>query len=184
MKIRLYSSLGLLAMLSLCGCGGSSDVEMRAAEDAMNRAQSAHAELLAPTEFQEAQKTWEHAQAAAKEDKISSAKVLFASAKIYFTKAAASAKNNREALTRQLDSLEMAINSNFDQVKSDLSKTKLSAKDHEQVKAIAAEIVKDQAMISKLESEHDLIRAVAAAKEVQTKIYNAQLILAGQKPHK
>ena len=185
MRISLYASLGLLALLAFYGCGGgSSVVEMRAAEEAMNRAQSAHADLLAPNEFQEAQKTWERAQAAAKEGKISSAKVLFPSAKIYFAKSALIAKSNREALVKQLDSLEVAINSNFDDVKKDLSKNKLSSKDQAQVKSIAAEIVEGKASITKLESQENLIKAVATAKEVQTKIYNAQLILAGQKPHK
>ncbi len=184
MKFRLYASLVLFALLAFYGCGGSSEVEMRAAEDAMNRALDAHADLLAAKEFQDAQKTWEHAQAAAKEGKTSSAKVLFSSAKIYFTKTALIAKSNHEALSRQLDSLEVAINSNFDQVKSDLSTKKLSPKDKEQVKAINEEIVTDKASIAKLESQQDLIKAVAMAKEVQTKIYNAQLILAGEKPHK
>jgi len=185
MRIRLYTSLGLLALLAFCGCGGgSSEVEKRAAEEAMNQAQSAHADLLAPNQFQEAQKAWEHAQAAAKEGKTSSAKVLFASAKIYFAKSAEIAKNNREALIRQLDGLEVAINGNFDDVKKDLSKNKLSPKDQAQVKAISAEIVEGQASITKLESQQDLFKAVATAKEVQKKIYNAQLILAGQKPHK
>lgn len=184
MKIRFYVSLGLLTLLAFCGCGGSSEVEMKAAQQAKDQALSAHADLLVPTEFQEAQKTWEHAQAAAKEGKTSSAKVLFESARIYFSESALIAKNNHEALTKQLDGLEVAINTNFDQVMSDLAKKKLSSRDREQVKVIVAEIVKDKASMEKLTIQDDLIKAVATAKKVQMEIYNAQLILAGEKPHK
>jgi len=184
MKIRFYVSLGLLTLLAFCGCGGSSEVEMKAAQQAKDQALSAHADLLVPTEFQKAQETWEHAQAAAKEGKTSSAKVLFESARIYFSESALIAKNNHEALTKQLDGLEVAINTNFDQVMSDLAKKKLSSRDREQVKVIVAEIVKDKASMEKLTIQDDLIKAVATAKKVQMEIYNAQLILAGEKPHK
>ncbi len=184
MKIRFYISLGLLTLLACCGCGGSSDVEMKAAQQARDQALSAHADLLVPTEFQEAQKTWEHAQTAAREGKTSSAKVLFASAKIYFSKSALIAKNNREALTKQLDSLAVSINVNFDQVNGDLAKKKLSSRDQEQVETIVGEIVKDKAAMEKLTAQNDLLKAVTTAKEIQKKIYNAQLILAGEKQRK
>ncbi len=184
MKIRFYISLGLSTLLALCGCGGSSEVEMKAAQQARDQALTAHADLLVPSEFQEAQKTWEHAQAAAKEGKTSSAKVLFASAKIYFSKSALIAKTNREALNKQLDGLAVAINVNFDQVKSDLVKKRLSSKDQEQVKAIVAQIAKDKASMQDLSIRDDLIKAVATAKDIQMEIYKAQLILAGKKPLK
>ena len=184
MKNRFYISSGLLTLLAFCGCGGSSEVEMKAAQQARDQALSAHADLLVPTEFQKAQKTWEHAQAAAKEGNTSGEKVLFASARIYFSRSALSANSNREALTKQLDSLAASINSNFDQVKSDLAKKRLSPGDQEQVQAIVAEIEKERASMVKLAVENDLIKAVATAKNLQIHIYNAQLILAGEKPHK
>jgi hypothetical protein len=184
MKISFCISLGLLTLLAFFGCGGSSELEMKAAEHARDQALSAHADLLSPSQFQEAQKTLEHAQAAAKEGKTSSAKVLFASAKIYFSKSALIAKTNREALTKQLDGLSVAINVNLGQVNSDLAKKKLSFRDQEQVKAIVAQIVKDKASMQDLSVQDDLIKAVATAKEVQMEIYKAQLILAGEKPHR
>ena len=47
-------------------------------------------------------------------------------------------------------------------------------------KAVGVKLKKDDA-ISKLVVQEDLVKAVATAKDVQTKIYHAQLILAGQK---
>jgi hypothetical protein len=181
MRIPSYISQCLLLIIACCGCRGSSELEMKQAQKAMDEARSIHADRLAPTNFQQAQKAWDHALAAEKEGKTATAKVLFESAKIYSGKAADIATSKQDALSRELSSIQLTISSNFDQVKSDLSKTKLSPKQHDQVKAIAVEIEKGNASISKLVEEEDLVKAVATAKAVQTKIYHAQLILAGQR---
>jgi hypothetical protein len=181
MRIRFYVSLSLLVLLVCYACGGSSEVEMKQAREAMDQAKSLHADDLAPTDFQQAQKTWDHAQAAEKEGKTGAAKVIFTTAKINFNKSAAIAKAKQEALTRELDAMQLAIGSNLDQVNSDLSTKNLSPKQRSQVEAIAAEVEKEDASIRKLVIQEDLLKAVETAKNVQTKIYHAQLILAGQK---
>jgi hypothetical protein len=178
MKIRLYISLSLFVLLAAYGCGGSSEIEMKAAQRAMDQAKSLHADNLAPTDFQQAQKAWDHAQAAEKEGNTGTAKVLFASAKIYSGKAADIAKAKEDSLARELSAMQLKISSNFDQVKSDLLKNKLSPQQQSQVRAIE----EGNASISKLVIQKDLPKAIATAKDVQTKIYNAQLILAGQRP--
>jgi hypothetical protein len=184
MRIRFCIGLGLLVLLVSYGCGGSSAVEMKQALQAMNQAKSVHADDLAPTEFQEALKTWTRAQAAAKDGKTDTAKVLFVSAKIYFNKTAVIAKSKRDALSRQLNDMQLVISSNFDQVKSDLSKKHLPPRQQGQVRAIISEVVDGKASINKLVNQEDFLKAVATAKDVQTKIYHAQLILAGQSPAK
>jgi len=181
MRIRFYISLGLLLMLAFYGCRGSSEIEMKGAQKAMDEAKNHHADDLAPTDFQQAQKTWDRAQAAEKEGNTGTAKVLFESARIYFGKAADIAKSKRDALSRQLENMQLMISSNFDQVKRDLSRGNLSPGQQDQVRAIASEVEEGNAAITKLVSEDDYLKAVATAKVVQTKIYNAQLILAGQK---
>ena len=80
--------------------------------------------------------------------------------------------------------MQLTISSNLDQVKSDLSRNNLSPQQQNQVRAIVSEVEAANASISKLVIQKDLLKAVAMAKDVQTKIYNAQLILAGQKPSK
>ncbi len=185
MRIRLYISLSLLVLLASYGCGGgSSEIEMNEARQAMDQAKSLHADNLAPTDFQQAQKAWDHAQAAEKEGKTGTAKVLFASAKIYFGKAADIAKSREDTLSRELSAMQLMIGRNFDQVKNDLLRDNLTPTQRDQARAIAVEVEKDNASISKLVIQGDLVKAVATAKDVQTKIYNAQLILAGQKPGK
>jgi hypothetical protein len=77
--------------------------------------------------------------------------------------------------------MQASISNNFDQVKLDLSNNRLSDRQRSQVTAIISEVEKGNASIGKLQDQEDLINAVAAAKDVQTQIYHAQLILAGQK---
>jgi hypothetical protein len=184
MRIRFDISLGLLILLAFCGCGGSSEVEMKEAQRAMDKAKDLHADDLAPTDFQQAQKAWDHAQAAEKEGKTGTAKVMYTSAKIFFGKSADIAKAKRDAMIRELDAMQLTIGRNFDQVKSDLMRNDLSPKQHGRLIAIVAEVEEGNASISKLMAEENLRKAVATAKDVQTKVYNAQLILAGQSPSK
>jgi hypothetical protein len=181
MKIRFYLSLSLLTLLTLCACSGSAEVERRQAQNAMDQAKIYHAEDLAPTDFEKAQVAWDHARAAEKEGRTGNAKVLFTSAKIFFEKAADIAKSKRDALSRELDRILGMIGENFGQVKSDLSTKPLSASQKNQVRNLVSEVEKDNASINKLVAKDDLTNAVAMAKEVQTKIYHAQLILAGRK---
>ena len=183
MQIRFHTSLSFLILLASYGCGGgSAEVEMKGAEAAMNEARNLHADDLAPAAFQQAQKSWDHAQAAAKEGKMDAAKVIFNTAKTNFKKSAAIAKSKRDALNRELDGMQLMISKNLDQVNNDLSTKNLSSRQQTQVRAIVSEVMKDNASVSKLVNQNDLVKAVATAKGVQTKIYNAQLILAGQKP--
>ena len=180
MRIRYYVGISLI-LLAFCGCGGSAEVDRKQALEAMNQSKSLHADILAPKDFEQAQKTWDHAQAAEKEGKTDAAKVLFASAKINFGKATDIAKAKNDALSRELSAMQAMISENLDQVKSDLSNKNLSPRQKTQVAAIVTEVDKNNASINKFVTQEDLLSAVATAKSVQTQIYHAQLILAGQK---
>ncbi len=182
MRVRIHNSFSLLVlMLALYGCGGSAAIEMKEARTAMDQARLLHADRYAQVDFEQARKAWDHAQTAEKEGQTSTAKVLYTSAKIYFGKAADIARSKQDALTRELDAMQLMISKNFDQVKIDLSKNKLSSSQRSRVKAIASEIEEGKTAIGDLVIQEDLPKAVATAKDVQTKIYHAQLILAGQK---
>jgi hypothetical protein len=182
MKTWFYLGVSFLIMFTLFGCGGSAEVERMQAQQAMDKANGLHAADLAPTEFQQAQKAWDHGQTAEKEGKTSTAKVLFSSAKIYFGKASDIATSKHDSLSRELNAMQLLISQNLEKVQSDLSVNPLSAGQKSQVKAIVSEVEGDNASIKKLVAQDDLLKAVAMAKEVQSKIYNAQLILAGQSP--
>lgn len=182
MRIQFYISLSILVLLAFCGCGGgSSEVEMKQAREAMDQARNLHADNLASADFQQAQKAWDHGQAAQKEGNTATAKVLFNSAQIFSGKAADIAKAKQDALSRELNAMQLMISKNLDQVKNDLSTNNLSSKQQGQVRAIVSEVEDGNAAVSNLVSQQDLLKAVAKAKDVQTKIYHAQLILAGQK---
>jgi len=181
MKIRFYITLGTLVLLAAYGCGGSAEVERKQAQKAMEEAKSYHAENYASSYFEKAQRAWDHAQASEKEGKTDGAKVLYTSAKIFFGKAADISRSKQEALTRELGKMQNTIGTNLDQVRNDLLTKSPSPKQRSQVEAIAVEVEKDRESISKLITQQELPKAFAAAKTTQTKLYHAQLILAGQK---
>jgi hypothetical protein len=181
MRIRFYFSLSLLVLLATHGCSGSSEVEMKQAQAAMEQAKGLHAESLAPSAFQQAQKAWERAQAAEKEGNTGTAKTLFSSAKIFFGKAADIAKARHDSLSRELGALQRRNDSNLDQVERDLARVNLSPRQQDQVRTIALEVREGNASIENLVIQNDLPKAVATAKDVQTKIYTAQVILSEPK---
>jgi hypothetical protein len=180
MRIRFCIVISLTLLTSF-GCGGSAEVDRKLALEALDQARGLHADILAPKDFQQAREVWDRAQAAEKEGKTDAAKVLYATAKIDFGKAADIAKAKKETLSRQLGTMQAMISENFDQVTIDLASKNLSSTQRGQVKAITVEVEKGIASISKLVTQEDLLKAVSTAKEVQTQIYHAQLILAGQK---
>jgi hypothetical protein len=182
MRARFCISLGLFVLLASYGCGGSAEVEMKQAQQAMDDARNFQADSLAPTDFQQAQKAWDHARNADKQGKTGAAKVLYNSAKIYFGKAADIAQAKHDSLSRALETMQQTISSNLGRVKNDLFNANVSSQRQSQVSALMAEVEEANASISKLVIQKDLPKAVAMAKDVQTKIYHAQLILAGQKP--
>jgi hypothetical protein len=148
----------------------------------MEEARSLKADDLAPADFQQAQKAFARAQAVAKEGNADTAKVLFVSAKIYFNKSAVIARGKRDALSRELRGIQIQIKRNFNEMQNDISRSDLPARLQGQVRAIASEVEKENASITTLVDQEDFVKAIATAKDVQTKIYNAQLILARQSP--
>lgn len=181
MKIRLYISLILAILLASYGCSGSAKIEMTEAQNALDHAMSLHADKFAATDFQRAQEAWDNAQTADNEGKTGKAKVLYSSAKIFFDKAADIARSRRDALYQELDNMQIAIGKNFDQVRFDLAGSNLPSRQRNQVMELVSEVEEGNESISRLANEEDFFEAIAAAKEVQTKIYHAQLILAGKK---
>ncbi len=180
MRMRYYISSCVLLLLVAYGCRGSAEIEMKGAQQAMEKAKSRHAAELAPADFQQAQKAWDRAQAAERDGNTGTAKVLFESARIYYGKSADIARSKQDALSRQLDNMRLMISSNFDQVKRELIRGNLSPEQEAKVRAIVSEVEEGNDTITKFVISDDYLKAVATAKEVQTRIYNAQLILAGK----
>ena len=112
---------------------------MKEARTAIDQARLLHADRSRRRTLSRLRKAWDHAQTAEKEGQTSTAKVLYTSAKIYFGKAADIARSKQDALTRELDAMQLMISKNFDQVKIDLSKNKLSSSQRSRVKAIHPE---------------------------------------------
>jgi hypothetical protein len=178
---RFFVGSCLLVLLACYGCGGeNANVEMQQAQQAMDQAKKLYAADLTPTDWKEATQLYNQAQAAVTDGKP--AKSLFIRAKNRFEKMAAIAKSRNEIYSKDLNEMQLTINGRFEKVKKALEGGKLNAKVQGQVKAIATEVEEGNASINDLVSQGNYLKAVTTAKAVQTKVYNAELILAGKKP--
>jgi hypothetical protein len=178
---RFFVGCSLLVLLVCYGCSYQiPEAELKAAQQAMDQAKSLHAEDLAPSNWKEAMLTWEQAQAAIKEQKP--AKTLLLRAKSRFDKAVTIAKANGEGVKREVSEMQTTISERYAKVKAVLDNGRLISKVKNQVATLAREVGEGTSSIDKLVSDGDLIKARALAKEIQRKVYNAELILAGKKP--
>jgi len=180
-SIRFFVGLCLLVLLACYGCGvENSEPEMKQAQQAMDQAKSLHAEELTPTDWKEAVQAWDQAQTAVKDGKP--AKVLFTRAKNRLEKTSAIAKSKRDVLSKQLNEIQATNSDRFEKIKKALAGGKLAARAQGPVKTIASQINESNVSINKLVDEGDYLKAVSMARDVQKKMYNAELIMAGQKP--
>jgi DNA-binding transcriptional regulator GbsR (MarR family) len=111
------------------------------------------------------------------------AKTYFLRAKSRFEKTAAIAKAAGDQMSRDVQTMQTAITERLSKVRADLDRSKLSPRVKGQIKPIAAEVEEESASIDSLVSQRNFVKAKTLAKDAQSKIYNAELILAGKKPN-
>jgi hypothetical protein len=178
---RFFVGCSLLILIACYSCGvPSSEAEMKAAQQAMDKAKSLHAEDLASSNWSEAMEVWEQGQTAIKEGK--SAKTFFIRAKSRFEKTAAIAKSQGDVLSRDISDIQLSIGERLSKIKAALIKGGMSSKIQKQVQSIASEVEKGAESIDNLVTQGDFLKARTTAREMQAKIYNAELIMAGKKP--
>ncbi len=179
-SIRFFVGCSLLILIACCCCSTSSEAEMKAAQEAMDKARSLHADDLAASNWSDAIQVWEQGQAAAKQGK--SAKTLFLRAKSRFDKAAVIAKSQGDTLSREISDMQIRIGERISNVKAALLKGRMSSKIQKQIQSLVAEVDKGVESLDGLVSQGDFLKAKNLAREIQGKIYNAELIMAGKKP--
>jgi hypothetical protein len=179
-SMRFFVGISLLVLAACCSCGGgNSETEMKAAQAAMDKAKSLFAEDLAPADWQEALTSWEEGQAALKGGKP--AKSYFLRAKSRFEKTALIAKGNGDNMAKEISSMQLTIGERFSKIKSALASGKVSARIVNQLKPLAAEVEEGTASVDSLVSQGNYLKALMLARDVQTKVYQAELLIAGKK---
>lgn len=180
-SIRFFVVSGLLILIGCYSCGApNSDVEKQAAQEAMDKAKNLHAESIAASNWTEAVIAWEQGQAAVKEGK--SAKTYFIKARSRFEKAAAIAKSTGDVMASDVAQIQGSIDLQLSRIKADLEKGRLSAKIQKQIKPMIEEADQGVATLAEIVRDGDFMKAKKLAKEIQSKVLNAQLIAAGKKP--
>jgi hypothetical protein len=179
-SIRFIVGSSILLLVACCSCGGQkSDAEMKAAQEAMDKAKSLFAEDLAPADWKEAVKSWEDGQAAIQEGKP--AKSYFLRAKSRFDKTALIARATGENMAKDIASMQMTISERFVKIRSVLDSGKVAARVRDQVKPLASDVEEGTASIQSLVSQGNYLKAIMLARDVQSKVYQAELLVAGKK---
>ena len=179
-SIRFFIGFSLLVLVVSYGCSVSSEAEMKAAQEAMNAAKSMHADELAASNWNEAMQSWYQGEAAVKEGKP--AKTYFLRAKSRFEKTITIAKARRDDVAREVSDMQQTIGERLAKVKTALTSGRLTSRVQNQIKPLVAEVESGSETIGTLIGQEDFVKARATAKDIQKKIFNAELILAGKKP--
>ncbi len=177
---RFFIGFSLLLLAVSYGCSVSSEVEMKAAQEAMNAAKNFHADELAASNWNEAMQAWYQGEAAVKEGKP--AKTYFLRAKSRFEKTMTIAKARRDDVAREVSDIQLTISERLAKVKTALTSGRLTSRIQSQISPLVAEVEAGSETVGTLVNQEDFVKARTTAKEVQKKIFNVELILAGKKP--
>ena len=179
-SVSFFVGISLLVLIACYSCGvPSSEAEMKQAQEAMEKAKSVFAEDLAASNWIDAMTAWEQGQAAVREGKP--AKTYFLRAKSRFEKTAAIAKAEGDKLAIEVNTMQISIGERLAKVQAGLQ-GRASSKIKNQLKPLAEEAELASATLDSLSSQGDYMKAYKLAKELQSKLYNAELVLAGKKP--
>jgi hypothetical protein len=179
-SFHFFIGFSLLVLIAVYGCSGNPEKEIKAAEQAMDEASSYHAEEVAATDWEHAMDAFKEGQAAVKNGKP--AKSHFIKARSRFEQTAAIAKSRQDDLAKEVSGLRLSIDERFSKVRAILEKGGVRSSLLKQVNPIVAEAEAGNKSISDLVTQENYLQAREMAKEVQRKIYNAELILAGRRP--
>jgi len=180
-SIRFFVGLNLLVLITCFGCGpASSEAEMKEAQEAMEAAKSFSAEDLAASDWNYAMEAWEEAQTAVEQGKT--AKTLFVTAKSRFETTAKIAKSHHERISGEISEMQEKIKERMQEIQSALDAKLLSSRAQKEIMPIMAEVEAGSESINELLGQGSLLEASDLAREVQKKVYNAQLIMEGKKP--
>jgi hypothetical protein len=176
-----FICFGLLILLVCSSCGsGNYEEEMNAAQQAMDEAKSIRTEDYAPADWEEAVQAWDQAQTAVKENKP--AKNLFLKAKSRFEKAVKIAESRRTTFSNEVVDLQTSIDVRYAKLKSDFEKARLKSAVRNKLQPVFTELDEGCTSLSSLIEEEDYLEARTVAQDVNKKILNAELIMAGKDP--
>ena len=124
-----YSFFGLFLTLFVSACASRPDEQLNLAQKAMDQAKAEHASEFAPADWEAAQQSWNQAQGLLEKQSYSEAGTLLAKSKARFEKARNVAKSKRDALMKEIQGQQKAIELRYKSLKADLdaNAAKLSA---------------------------------------------------------
>jgi hypothetical protein len=155
---RILIAVCVFLILFFAGCASRPDEQIKLAQEAYNQAVDQRADQYAPSEWKSAKEIYDLANEQLAKQSYSAAAASFTTAKARLNKARDVAKDERESMLTQVQTLQANITSNFDAFKAAMTPAKQAAakKDYQ---AALADIEKRIGLIASQVSQGDYIGA-------------------------
>jgi len=166
---------GLLFALVCIGCASYPEVQLKEAQAAMDEVLKLQPETFAASDWQDAKKTWDDAQALLSQQKYGQAAPLLVTAKTRFVKVGEIVKNKRETVLKEVTQAQQDINVRVAGLRSDLAAARLSGSVRKNLEECCQQV---QEQIDRLNAEIDqgeILKAQTTAKDTLKLVYEGQL---------
>ena len=85
-------------------------------------------------------------------------------------------------MAQEVTAMQQTISERYSKIQAALQRGRLSPKATKEVKPIAAEVQEGMISLDSLFSQGNYLKAKILARDLQTKVYSAELIIAGKQP--
>jgi hypothetical protein len=178
--IWFFIGVSLFALIACYGCNSDPQMDIKAAQRAMEKAKDFRAEELAASDWKEAMQAWDEAQAVFAKGK--SSRTSFRKAKAQFDKATTVAEVNGAAMVKEIGNIQKTINERYMQIKATLAKGKVKPKIQKELKPMLLEVAVDSSEVKDLIMHGDYPKAKIKVLEIENKMLSVDSVMAGKKP--
>jgi hypothetical protein len=177
---RFFLGFSFLALIACNGCNSDPQMDIKAAQRAMEKAKDFHAEELAASDWKEAMQAWDEAQAVFTKGK--SSRAYFRKAKASFDKATAVAEVNGTAMVKEIGNIQKTINERYMQIKATLANGRVKPKIQKELKPMLVEVAVDSSEVKDLIMHGDYPKAKLKVLDIENKMLLVESVMAGKKP--
>ncbi len=172
---RCSLATGVFFALIFTGCASYPEEQLKQAQAAMDEALKYQPEVFAGSDWKDAKKTWDDAQALLSQQKYGQAGSLLVTAKSRLAKAGQIASKNREVVLREVTNAQQEIGTRHASLKSELASLRLSSAVRKSLEECCLQVEQQIAKLNSEVAQGQIDKAQATAKETLKLVYEGQV---------
>ncbi len=172
---RCILASGVFFALVCIGCASYPEEQLKLAQAAMDETLKYQPEVFAATDWRDAKKTWDDAQALLSQQKYGQAASLLVTAKSRLAKAGQIASKNREVVLREVTNAQQDITTRHASLKSQLASLRLSSPVRKSLEECCLQVEQQIAQLNSEVEQGQIDKAQATAKETLKLVYEGQV---------